>query len=107
MLPSGLADIVEDEEDVARFLTSSKQFNAVMIKPSAFLPNPKDGKKSEFERVTKEASNAASRYDFDFLVRYLVFFLEQRVPLFWNERGQIEVSTSQPGSSALATSANR
>jgi len=45
---------------------------------------------AEYERVVKEASNCSSRYDFDFLVRYLVFFLEQRVPLFWNERGQIE-----------------
>lgn len=44
----------------------------------------------EFERVALDASNASTRYDFDFLVRYLVFFLEQRVPLFWNERGQIE-----------------
>lgn len=48
MLPSGLDEIVADEEDLARFLTSSKQFNAVMVKPSAFLPNPKDGKKSVF-----------------------------------------------------------
>lgn len=45
---------------------------------------------AEYERVVLEASNAATRYDFDFLVRYLVFFLEQRVPLFWNERGQVE-----------------
>ncbi len=44
----------------------------------------------EYTRAVLEASGAASRYDFDFLVRYLVFFLEQRVPLFWNERGQIE-----------------
>lgn len=50
MLPSGLVDIVEDEEDLARFLTSSRQFNAVMVKPSAFLPNPKDGKKSVFRQ---------------------------------------------------------
>ena len=48
MLPSGLADKVEDDEDVVRFLTSSRQFNAVMVKPSAFLPNPKDGKKSVY-----------------------------------------------------------
>lgn len=44
----------------------------------------------EYKRVVLEATNVADRYDFDFLVRYLVFFLEQRVPLFWNERGQIE-----------------
>ena len=62
-----------------------------------------DPTESEFERVTKEASNAASRYDFDFLVRYLVFFLEQRVPLFWNERGQIEVFRILLCDSVLAT----
>ena len=48
MLPSGLADIVADEEDLARFLTSSSQFNAVGVKPSAFLPNPKNGETSVF-----------------------------------------------------------
>jgi len=41
-LPSGLPDLVADEEDVARFLTQSGQFNALMAKPAAFLPNPKD-----------------------------------------------------------------
>lgn len=45
---------------------------------------------AEYGRVAVEASNVALRYDFDFLVRYLVFFLEHRVPLFWNDRGQIE-----------------
>jgi hypothetical protein len=44
-----------------------------------------------YEAAILEATNASSRYDFDFLVRYLVFFLEQRVPLFWNDRGQIEI----------------
>ena len=41
-LPSGLPDLVADEEDLARFLTQSSQFNAVMAKPAAFLPSPKD-----------------------------------------------------------------
>lgn len=49
-----------------------------------------DPTEAEFERIALEASNTSTLYDFDFLVRYLVFFLEQRVPLFWNERGQIE-----------------
>jgi hypothetical protein len=38
ILPSGLPEIVADEEDLARFLTSSSQFNSRMAKPSAFLP---------------------------------------------------------------------
>ena len=40
-LPSGLPDLVADDEDLARFLTQSNQFNALMAKPAAFLPNPK------------------------------------------------------------------
>ena len=48
MLPSGLAEIVADEEDLARFLTSSSQFNAIMVKPAAFLPNPRNGETSVF-----------------------------------------------------------
>lgn len=48
MLPSGLAEIVADDEDLARFLTSSNYFNAVMVKPAAFLPNPKNGETSVF-----------------------------------------------------------
>ena len=48
ILPSGLSKLVEDEEDLARFLTSSSQFNAVMVKPSAFLPNSKNGETSVF-----------------------------------------------------------
>lgn len=40
MLHSGLPDHVVDEEDLARFLTQSNQFNKAMAKPSAFLPSP-------------------------------------------------------------------
>lgn len=42
MLPSGLSDHVDDNESLARFLLQSNQFNAVMVKPAALLPNPKD-----------------------------------------------------------------
>ncbi len=48
VLSSGLAEIVDDEESLARFLTSTSQFNAVGVKPSAFLPNPKNGETSVF-----------------------------------------------------------
>jgi hypothetical protein len=47
-LPSGLPEQVEDEESLARFLTSSGHFNASGVKPAAFLPNPVDGKTSVF-----------------------------------------------------------
>ena len=42
MLTSGLPEVVADDEDLARFLTQSSQYNSVMVKPAAFLPNPKD-----------------------------------------------------------------
>jgi len=47
-LPSGLPEHVGDEEDIARFLTSSGQYNASGVKPAAFLPNPHNGETSVF-----------------------------------------------------------
>src|SRR5438552_15237575 len=41
-LPSGLPDRVGDDEELARFLTQSNQFNAMIAKPAAFLPSLKD-----------------------------------------------------------------
>ena len=46
MLLSGLPEVLADEEDLARFLTSRGHFNATMVRPAAFLPNPVDRKKS-------------------------------------------------------------
>ena len=39
-LPSGLAEFVANEENLARFLTQSNQFGSGMAKPAALLPNP-------------------------------------------------------------------
>lgn len=47
-LPSGLPESVGDAEDLARFLTSSGQFNTRMVKPVAFLPNPANRETSVF-----------------------------------------------------------
>ena len=52
-LPSGLPEVIAPDEDIARFLTQSNQFNSVMAKPAAFLPNPKD-KESSVSRHGKE-----------------------------------------------------
>lgn len=41
-LPSGLPEIVVDEEDLARFLTQRSHFSLQMPKASAFLPSPRD-----------------------------------------------------------------
>ena len=56
-LPSGLPEHVADEEDLARFLTQSNQFNASMAKPAAFLPGPKDRETSVF-RHGREPSDS-------------------------------------------------
>jgi hypothetical protein len=48
MLASGLPEIVADDEDIARFLTSSNHFNAQMVKPAAFLPSTRDRETSVF-----------------------------------------------------------
>ena len=47
-LPSGLPEEVADEEDLARFLTSSSHYSSSKVKPAAFLPNPKNGETSVF-----------------------------------------------------------
>jgi hypothetical protein len=48
MLASGLPDLVGDDEELARFLTSTSQFNAQMAKPAAFLPSANDRETSVF-----------------------------------------------------------
>ena len=47
-LPSGLPEHVADDEDVARFLTSSGHYNSTIVRPSAFMPNPRNGETSVF-----------------------------------------------------------
>lgn len=45
-LPSGLPESIAGDEDIARFLTQSSQFNTTMVKPAAFLPHPKSRESS-------------------------------------------------------------
>jgi hypothetical protein len=54
-LPSGLPDTVANDEDLARFLTQSSQFNTQIVKPAAFLPSPKDRETS----VSRHSSQSA------------------------------------------------
>ena len=42
MLPSGLPEVVGDEEDLARFLTQSSHYSHTGVRSGAFLPSPKD-----------------------------------------------------------------
>lgn len=53
MLPSGLPETIADQEALARFLTSTSQFNVTGVKAAAFLPNPKDHKKSVFRHAAE------------------------------------------------------
>jgi hypothetical protein len=57
ILPSGLSDIVSDEEDLARFLTQSSHFNASIAKPAAFLPNQNDQETSVFRHGSDPREN--------------------------------------------------
>jgi hypothetical protein len=46
-LPSGLPEIVADNEPISRFMTSkSSHCNTMVVKPAAFMPNPNDGRLS-------------------------------------------------------------
>jgi len=41
--------------------------------------------------LVADLSGIPSHYDFDFVVRNLLFFLEDKVPLIWNPKGQFEI----------------
>jgi len=41
VLPSGLPEQVGDDEDLARFLTSSGHYSDGGVRPNAFIPSPK------------------------------------------------------------------
>jgi hypothetical protein len=44
-----------------------------------------------YEELVVELSGVRDGYDFDFVVRHLMFFLEQKVPLLWSPEGQFEI----------------
>lgn len=56
MLPSGLAEVVADSEDLARFLFHSSAFAAGVVKAAAFLPG-KDGETSVFRHGAQPTSS--------------------------------------------------
>lgn len=64
-LPSGLPEFVQDDEPITRFMTQKKSHcNTTVVKPAAFIPNPKNGRLSvarhnaepleESERIAKK-----------------------------------------------------
>lgn len=58
MLPSGLPDLVDDAENLARFLTQSSQYNKIMVKPAAFLPSTTTGRETSVSRHGAEPVDA-------------------------------------------------
>jgi hypothetical protein len=57
MLPSGLPEIIAEDEDLTRFLTQSSQFTSSIAKHAAFLPNPKDQETSVFRHGSDPREN--------------------------------------------------
>ena len=96
VLPSGLEERVDDDETLARILTTSRHFNAKMVvKPAAFMPNPKDRKKS----VIRHAGNPS-----DELWQIGREMLGENVPMhgaalvkaFYVRAAHLEVSSDEP-----------
>lgn len=48
LLPSGLPTEIEGDEELARFLFSRSQYNSTVVKPAAFLPEPRSRETSVF-----------------------------------------------------------
>jgi hypothetical protein len=59
-LPSGLSELVDDEEPLARYLTSKSSYNTKGIKSGAFNPSPIDGKTSVFRHGDEPLSSLKS-----------------------------------------------
>lgn len=51
------------------------------------LPSSQD----EYEKVVVDISGTADYVDFYSIVKYLIFFLEDRTELIWDERAQFEM----------------
>lgn len=50
-----------------------------------------DPNEKQYTAAVLDASGIADDYDFDFVVRQLVFFLEERIPIVWSEQNQAEL----------------
>ena len=50
-----------------------------------------DADESMWSELAKELSGIATEYDFNFVIRNFVFFLEDKVPLLWSPLGQFEI----------------
>jgi hypothetical protein len=57
VMPSGLPEIIDGSEDLARFIYSSNLFNASGPKPAAFLPSKNDKETSVFRHGKEPAQS--------------------------------------------------
>jgi hypothetical protein len=57
MLPSGLPEVVGDDEDLTRFLTQNSQFKQAIVRPAAFLPSSKSRETSVSRHGREPLSN--------------------------------------------------
>ncbi len=66
-LPSGLPEVVANDEPILRFLTNRNHYNTSAVKPPAFTPNPKDGCLSVARHNAEpiDASERMAREDFN------------------------------------------
>ncbi len=95
VLPSGLSEAVEDEEDLARYLTSSSQFSLAMVKPAAFLPNPRSGQTSIF-RHGREPLDGLWQMAEDYVVGGRTLHGAAIVKARHVRAAQLEVVSSEP-----------
>jgi hypothetical protein len=62
------------------------------IKELAHNGAPLEASEKEFQEVVTRLSGVDSYYDYHFLVRNLLFYLEDRRPLVWADEGQFEIA---------------
>lgn len=62
---------------------------------------------AEYQRLVTQLSGVSDYYDFHFLVRNLLFYMEDRRPLVWSESGQFEIARILfvPGKDSISLSA--
>lgn len=76
------------------------------IKELAHNGKPLEPKEEQYQALVTRLSGVASYYDYHFLVRNLLFYLEDRRPLVWADEGQFEIARVLfvPDPDATATS---
>ncbi len=80
-----------DRLTVVRDLGPKLEILALRHNRSNQIPSDGETLEERYLELVRELSGIQSHYDFDFVVRNLLFFLEEKVPLIWNPKGQFEI----------------